>query len=164
MKSSNVDTNNIVYSSIWKMWFFANWLHTGELCCLYPYSPSKDECDKHATDSKNRKKEVCLLNALTMVYEGVVPRIALSSPQSPFQQKMRSLLWSLRPGYPITYKQAAELLGTQKACRAVGQACARNDFAILIPCHRIIGSKDLGGYRWGEKLKRKLLDMEINSS
>ena len=47
------------------------------------------------------------------------------------------------------------------AQRAVGNACGRNRVAVLIPCHRAL-RKDggLGGFRWGEELKRHLLRLE----
>ena len=158
------NTHRTVYSYIWRMWFFADWLHTGELCCLYPTVPPKKQIDQFATVSNKPNKEDCLLTALEMVFNGQIPRIALAPPQTPFQEKIRSLLWSLRPGTTITYKQAADYLGLKKAAQAVGQACARNKFAVLVPCHRIIGSNGIGGYRWGEKLKRELLEMEKQSS
>ena len=45
--------------------------------------------------------------------------------------------------------------------RAVANACASNEIALLIPCHRVVRSDGaLGGYRWGETRKKKLLAQE----
>jgi AraC family transcriptional regulator of adaptative response/methylated-DNA-[protein]-cysteine methyltransferase len=45
--------------------------------------------------------------------------------------------------------------------RAVARACATNPTALVVPCHRVVGSGgDLGGYRWGVARKRQLLTAE----
>lgn len=61
---------------------------------------------------------------------------------------------------PTTYKQLATILGMPKSCRAVANAVGANPISILIPCHRIVGSNDIGGYRWGVDKKRQLLAAE----
>lgn len=157
-------THKAIYSKTWRMWFYADWLPTGELCCLYPKVPSTFATEPHSIDGHKLNRESCLLNALEMVYHGRIPSIVLSSRETPFQQKIRALLWNLRPGTPVTYGQAAELLGSKKAAQAVGQACARNQFAVLVPCHRIVSSKGIGGYRWGIRLKSELLEIEQSSA
>lgn len=43
---------------------------------------------------------------------------------------------------------------------AIGQACGRNPIPIIIPCHRVVGADSIGGYAYGEDLKRKLLSHE----
>jgi methylated-DNA-[protein]-cysteine S-methyltransferase len=60
-----------------------------------------------------------------------------------------------------TYGEIARRLGDPDAARAVGVANARNPIAIIVPCHRVIGSDgDLTGYAGGLDRKRWLLDME----
>jgi O-6-methylguanine DNA methyltransferase len=55
----------------------------------------------------------------------------------------------------------AAAIGRPKAMRAVGSACAKNPTALIVPCHRVIrGDGALGGYRWGEERKRRLLESE----
>jgi|Deesub1362B_J571_1020462.scaffolds.fasta_scaffold00400_11 O-6-methylguanine DNA methyltransferase len=64
-------------------------------------------------------------------------------------------------GETRTYKDVAERIGV-KGYRAVGRALSLNPVPIIIPCHRVVGSKDLGGYmgKKGERLKRELLMLE----
>jgi methylated-DNA-[protein]-cysteine S-methyltransferase len=66
---------------------------------------------------------------------------------------------------PITYTEFAELTGKPHAVRAAAQGCARNQIALLVPCHRVLRADgSLGGYRWGLDVKRWLLDHESHSS
>lgn len=44
--------------------------------------------------------------------------------------------------------------------RAVANACGRNKLALIIPCHRVVGAHDLGGYKWDYDLKKRLLQYE----
>ncbi len=80
---------------------------------------------------------------------------------TPFQKEVWRALQKIRPGETKTYKEVAEMIGRPKAVRAVGTAIGQNNIAILIPCHRVIRADGkLGGFRWGEKLKMKLLQSE----
>ncbi len=64
-------------------------------------------------------------------------------------------------GATDTYGEIARRLGEADAARAVGVANARNPIAIIVPCHRVIGSDgDLTGYAGGLDRKKWLLDME----
>ena len=64
-------------------------------------------------------------------------------------------------GWVSTYRRIAGYLGVPDGARAVGNALANNPFPIVIPCHRAIRSNgELGGYRGGLEMKRKLLEME----
>ncbi len=78
-----------------------------------------------------------------------------------FQQKVWQLLREIPMGEVRTYKQQSELLGNLKAIRAVGTANGINKIAIVIPCHRVVGSNgDLVGYAGGIWRKQKLLELE----
>jgi methylated-DNA-[protein]-cysteine S-methyltransferase len=77
-----------------------------------------------------------------------------------FQREVLSFVASIPPGETLTYGQVAERLGRPKAARAVGSALAANPFPLIIPCHRVVGSKDIGGYSLGVDLKKRLLEVE----
>ncbi|MCH8836554.1 MAG: methylated-DNA--[protein]-cysteine S-methyltransferase, partial [Candidatus Marinimicrobia bacterium] len=68
-------------------------------------------------------------------------------------------------GQTATYGDIAGRMGRPRAARAVGRAVAANPLAILIPCHRIMGSDGrLTGYGGGLELKRTLLDLESRAA
>jgi len=78
-----------------------------------------------------------------------------------FQKKTWQLLREIPIGETRTYRQQSEFLGNPKAIRAVGTANGINKMAILIPCHRVIGSNgELVGYAGGIWRKQKLLELE----
>jgi AraC family transcriptional regulator of adaptative response/methylated-DNA-[protein]-cysteine methyltransferase len=78
-----------------------------------------------------------------------------------FQQRVWQALLEIPRGETRTYSQIAEAVGSPKAVRAVGTACGSNLLAVVIPCHRVVGSDgQLTGYRWGVDRKRQLLDLE----
>ena len=80
---------------------------------------------------------------------------------SAFQMKVWRYLQSIPSGEVQSYAEVAAGIGSPKAVRAVGSACAANRVAIAIPCHRVIrGDGGLGGYRWGLERKRVLIDEE----
>ena len=80
-----------------------------------------------------------------------------------FQKKVWKELQKIPYGETRSYKQIAENIGNSKACRAVGMANHNNPIAIIIPCHRVIGTNDkLVGYAGGIDIKQKLLNLEKN--
>jgi len=64
-------------------------------------------------------------------------------------------------GTTTTYGEIASRLGVPGQAREVGEACAANKLAVVVPCHRVV-KKDgsISGYRWGVHRKRKLLERE----
>ena len=78
-----------------------------------------------------------------------------------FQRRVWEELQSIPYGSTRSYAQVAAAIGQPTAARAVARACATNPVALVIPCHRVIREdKSLGGYRWGLKRKKKLLENE----
>lgn len=77
-----------------------------------------------------------------------------------FQREVLELVATIPLGETLTYGEVAERLGKPGAARAVGQALKANPFPLIVPCHRVVGSKGLGGYSSGVELKKRLLEIE----
>ena len=78
-----------------------------------------------------------------------------------FQVRVWRGLLDIPWGTTRTYLEQARLLGDEKAIRAVASANGKNPIAILVPCHRVIGSDgSLTGYAGGLHRKRALLELE----
>ncbi len=95
----------------------------------------------------------------------LLPREALDLPVdiqgTAFQASVWKVLRKIPLGEAVSYADVAEKLGRRQAVRAVASACARNKVALLIPCHRVVGSDGkLAGYRWGLERKAALLERE----
>jgi len=87
--------------------------------------------------------------------------IPLYAPGTPFQMRVWAELLRIPPGKTTTYGRIATAIGHPAAVRAVARANGDNRIAILIPCHRVIGSDgSLTGYGGGLSRKKKLLDLE----
>lgn len=82
-----------------------------------------------------------------------------------FQQRVWQALQTIPPGETRSYRELAEMIGEPTAVRAVASANAQNSLAIVVPCHRAIGSDGkLRGYRWGLKRKAAILTHEAEAS
>ena len=78
-----------------------------------------------------------------------------------FQRKVWLNLMTIPYGVKISYKQQSIDFGHQKAIRAIASANGKNNLAVIIPCHRVVGVNGaLTGYRAGLQIKRKLLVLE----
>jgi methylated-DNA-[protein]-cysteine S-methyltransferase len=88
--------------------------------------------------------------------------LPLAPRGTPFQQRVWEQLQRIGYGETTSYGEIAGRLGlTSGASRAVGAANGRNPIAIVIPCHRVVGSTGtLTGYAGGVERKRALLDHE----
>jgi methylated-DNA-[protein]-cysteine S-methyltransferase len=80
-----------------------------------------------------------------------------------FQKKVWNEIMNIPYGETKTYEDIAIAIGQPKAYRAVANACKQNPLAILIPCHRVVGKNELGGYNWGIEKKKWLIDFETKN-
>ncbi len=78
-----------------------------------------------------------------------------------FMKEVWGRLCAISYGETRTYKEVAQSMGKEKACRAVGNANNCNPLPIFIPCHRVVGvgGKPVG-YSGGLNIKKYLLDLE----
>lgn len=85
-----------------------------------------------------------------------------------FTPFVRSVLWELKTipwGEVITYQELAQRVGKPQAQRAVGLALSKNPFPVLLPCHRVVGKRGLGGFSsYGLRWKILLLSLEISKN
>ena len=93
------------------------------------------------------------------------PAIGLALPLdvrgTAFQQRVWRALRKISPGKTATYSEIARKIGSPRAVRAVAGACAANNLAVAIPCHRVVRNDgSLSGYAWGVERKRSLIDRE----
>lgn len=87
--------------------------------------------------------------------------VALDTPTTPFRQQVWDMLLQIPYGKTASYKEQAIKIGNPKAVRAVASANGHNRVAIVIPCHRVIGSDgSLTGYAGGLDRKKWLLELE----
>jgi AraC family transcriptional regulator of adaptative response/methylated-DNA-[protein]-cysteine methyltransferase len=93
------------------------------------------------------------------------PDVPLDIVGTAFQWKVWKALTDIPAGQTRTYGEIAKSIGEPTAARAVGRACATNQAAGVIPCHRAVGASGaLTGYRWGVARKERLLAEERRRS
>jgi methylated-DNA-[protein]-cysteine S-methyltransferase len=91
--------------------------------------------------------------------------VAVSQPGGPFQQEVWQALRAIPAGETWSYAGLATKAGRPAATRAAGSACARNQVAPFVPCHRVVRSDGtLGGYAYGSDVKRWLLALEASTA
>src|SRR5690554_377319 len=91
--------------------------------------------------------------------------VTLHTPGNEFSQSVWKTLQNIPYGKTISYKEQAELMSNPKAIRAIATTNGRNRLAIIIPCHRVIGSNGtMTGYAAGIEKKKWLLKFEREHS
>jgi AraC family transcriptional regulator, regulatory protein of adaptative response / methylated-DNA-[protein]-cysteine methyltransferase len=97
------------------------------------------------------------------------PKIGLNLPLdvrgTAFQERVWKALQGIPAGATVSYAEIARRIGAPKSVRAVAGACAANNLAVAIPCHRVVRNDGaLSGYAWGVERKRALIDREAAQS
>jgi len=107
-----------------------------------------------------------IASALRRYFSGdfcVLRSIAIAAAGSELQRRVWAMLRNIPAGETVSYGEIARDLGYDDPRMAieVGAANRANPIAIVVPCHRVIGSNgDLRGYAWGLQRKRWLLEHE----
>ncbi len=78
----------------------------------------------------------------------------------PFHRVVWERMLTIPAGSALTYSELAAEIGNPRAVRAVGQACATNRLLLIVPCHRVLATNGLGGFRLGLPWKQRLLELE----
>jgi AraC family transcriptional regulator, regulatory protein of adaptative response / methylated-DNA-[protein]-cysteine methyltransferase len=97
------------------------------------------------------------------------PHIGLDLPLdvrgTAFQRRVWQALQEIPVGQRVSYSVIAHRIGSPNSVRAVAGACAANNLAVAIPCHRVVRNDGaLSGYAWGVERKRALLDREASQT
>jgi len=112
-----------------------------------------------AADTRTRRLAAAIASAVES--PATTPDIELDLRGTPFQQAVWAELRQVPCGTTVTYGELARRIGRPTATRAVAQACGANPVAVVVPCHRVIGSDgSLTGYASGIDRKRALLERE----
>lgn len=132
-----------------------------------------DDPDDLARDLQDRFPKARLIGgdaeyeALVAKVVGLVeaPGLGLDLPLdvrgTAFQQRVWQALREIPAGETASYTDIALRIGLPKAVRAVAGACAANNIALAIPCHRVVRNDGaLSGYAWGVERKRTFLERE----
>lgn len=107
---------------------------------------------------------VAATSAVQAYYDGAVHaiddvRVALHGTEG--QLAGWRALREIEPGHPLSYTELAQAMHNPSAVRAAASVCAKNAVALFVPCHRVLRADgSLGGFAWGEDIKRDLLERE----
>ena len=135
--------------------------------CNWEDSVSSAHLQEIFADQKDSGDTAMMQQALTQLEEYFSGKrkefnLPLALSGTDFQKKVWKEISKIKYGDTLSYKGLAEKCGNVKAVRAVARACGANPLAVIIPCHRVVGSHgSLGGYSGGKDKKTNLLNLEI---
>ena len=114
-------------------------------------NPHLDQLEKELNEYFERKRKIF--------------SVPLDTPGNEFSQTVWKTLQEIPYGKTCSYKEQAEKMNNPKAIRAIASTNGRNRLAIIIPCHRVIGSNgSMTGYAAGIDKKKWLLKFERDNS
>ena len=111
---------------------------------------------------KLRNESNKVIKQLSKYFSGVKKEfdVKLKLDGTKFQKRVWQQLLKIPYGKTATYSYVAKAIKKPKAVRAVANAIAANKIPIIIPCHRVVGKKGLGGFSCGVWRKKYLLELE----
>jgi AraC family transcriptional regulator, regulatory protein of adaptative response / methylated-DNA-[protein]-cysteine methyltransferase len=136
-----------------------------------------DDADELVRGLQDRFPKARLIGA-DRDYEALVARVVrfVEAPEigfdlpldvrgTAFQQRVWQALQEIPVGTTVSYAEIAERIRARSSVRAVASACAANNLAVAIPCHRVVRRDgSVSGYAWGVERKRALLEREAAST
>ena len=141
------------------------------ICAVYPGdSDTALEQQLAAEFPRAERRKVALPFAEARLVRDALDKGARELPAldvggTAFQRLVWAALAKIPVGETRTYGEVAKSIGHEGSARAVARACATNNVAVLVPCHRVIREDGgMGGYRWGMKRKEALLSRESGVS
>ncbi|HHB11879.1 MAG TPA: methylated-DNA--[protein]-cysteine S-methyltransferase [Chromatiales bacterium] len=128
------------------------------LLCFAGFAAGADEF----LEARDLAKDALAQRAHVVPADLVPPRgaVHVALQGTAFQCRTWRALLAIPAGQTVSYGQLAARMNRPRAARAVGTAVGRNPVALFVPCHRVVGARDAGGYRWGLGVKRALLEWE----
>lgn len=116
----------------------------------------------------NAKPLLSIENELKQYFEGKIREfhtpLHIDPNETEFQRSVWHQIHQIEFGQVSSYTRLAQAIGKPNSYRAVANACGRNPFSIIIPCHRILkADQSLGGYSSGIERKVWLLEHEKNT-
>lgn len=115
----------------------------------------------------NAKPLLSIENELKQYFDGTLfefhTPLYVDRNETEFQRSVWHHIHQIEFGQTSSYTRLAQAIGKPNSYRAVANACGRNPFSIVIPCHRVLkADQSLGGYSSGIERKVWLLDHEKN--
>jgi len=143
----------------------------GEIClCDWRYRKQREQIDtriKNGLEAEFQYKKSKLIQQTISELSDYFAKkrqefsIPLKLVGTHFQQEVWNALIEIPYGKTMSYLDLSKKMSNEKAIRAVASANGANAISIIIPCHRIIGSKgELTGYAGGLNAKKQLIELE----
>jgi AraC family transcriptional regulator, regulatory protein of adaptative response / methylated-DNA-[protein]-cysteine methyltransferase len=124
----------------------------------------QDRFPKASLIGADRDYEALVARVVGLVEKpGIGLNLPLDVRGTAFQRRVWQALQEIPATETVSYSEIARRIGSPKAVRAVAGACAANNLAVVIPCHRVVRNDgSLSGYAWGVERKRVLLGREAS--
>ena len=132
-------------------------------CRIHKHLYQLSAVSKPGITQKEMKLVRQLAEQLTKYFSGKKIKkwnISLFPQGTVFRQKVWKALYRIPYGHTSYYSELAKAAGYPKAVRAVGSACGKNPWLIVVPCHRVLAKNGLGGFALGLPVKKYLLNQE----